>query len=89
MMYDFVDSVGFDNHSSNWTERDELQYERGCLAGLAMAYELVMSGRDPHFSTGRAMVGLIKLIELENLITLHEEIITRLLPKSNDEVNEE
>jgi len=54
-----------------------------------MAYELVMSGRDPHFSTGRAMVGLIKLIELENLITLHEEIITRLLPKSNDEVNEE
>ncbi len=54
-----------------------------------MAYELVMSGRDPHFSTGRAMVGLIKLIELENLITLHEENITRLLPKNNDEVNEE
>ena len=89
MMYGFVDSVGFDHQRSKWTERDKLQYERGCLAGLAMAYELVMSGRDPHFSTGRAMVGLIKLIELENLITLHEEIITRLLPKSNDEVNEE
>jgi hypothetical protein len=87
MMYDFVESVGFDD-SSKWTERDRLQWERGCLAGLARAYGLVMSGKDPHPETGEAMVGLIKLIELENWITYQEEEITTLLPESNEEESE-
>lgn len=78
MIYDFVDSVGYDD-ASKWTERDRLQWERGCLAGLARAYGLVMSGKDPHPETGEAMFGLIKLIELENWITFQEERIRELL----------
>ena len=84
MRYDFVDSVGYDD-ASKWTERDILQWERGCLAGLATAYGLVMSGKDAHPVTGEAMVGLIKLIELKNLITYHEERIRELLDGDEEE----
>lgn len=87
MMYDFVNSVGFDG-SSKWTERDRLQWERGCLAGLGIAYDLVISGKHPHPETGKATVGLIKLIELEDWITYQEEEITTLLPESNEEESE-
>jgi len=58
------------------------------LAGLATAYGLVMSGKDSHPETGRATVGLIKLIELEDWITYQEERITTLLPESNEEESE-
>jgi len=47
-----------------------------------------MSGKDAHPETGRATVGLIKLIELEDWITYQEERITTLLPESNEEESE-
>ena len=44
-----------------------------------------MSGKDAHPVTGEAMVGLIKLIELKNLITYHEERIRELLDGDEEE----
>lgn len=68
-----------------YDERDELQWERGCLSGLAIAYNLVVSGKVAHPETGEAMFGLIKLIELKNLITYHEERIRELLNGDEEE----
>lgn len=85
MRYDFVDSIGYDNKSSEWTDRDRLQWERGRLAGLARALNLTLSGHTPNPNTGNAMFGTIRLERLHQTITFQEERIAKLLKGDEEE----